>query len=234
LAAPGHPPNGFDATASDAHYFLVQVDRGVGIADDQLDFVANPGCGAWMLQFDLGMLGRELHCADRRHGARRRHRRIATHFLLTGVDDDTRRRRSTRDRRQDSERRRKVDMVVRAVVHIAENGATDLHFGYAGLLCAVRKGARAAAAHHRDAVAGGHAGPGAGGKCCDGIADRALLLRTVGDRRSLALPTHYANEAETPATPDLARQCHHRRAWFDARAIHADIDLDRDAQPPGR
>ena len=52
------------------------------------------------------------------------------------------------------ERRSKIDVVVRQVMHVAENGAADLHLGHARLLRAVRKSAGAAAAHDRDAVAG--------------------------------------------------------------------------------
>src|SRR5207253_5023145 len=102
-----------DLDASSAHTddFLVQMDRCVGIADDQLDLVANPGGGAWLLQLDLGVLGRELDCADGRQPARRRHCCIAAHLFLAGVEDDTRGRRMARYRRQYGERRRKIDVI---------------------------------------------------------------------------------------------------------------------------
>ena len=41
-------------------------------------------------------------------------------------------------------------------------------------------------------------------------------------------------KAKPRAIGDLLREGHHRRARFDARAIHADVDLDRDAQPLAR
>src|SRR2546423_4013061 len=203
LPAPRYPPDSLNTAATHTYDFLVQVDRGVGIADDQLDLVADPGDGAWLLQFDLGVLGRELDCADGRQSARRRHCRIAAHLFLAGVDDDARGRRTARDRRQYGERWRKIDVVVRAVVHIAENGAADLHFGYAGLLRTVRKGAGAAAAHDRDAVAGCGAGASACREGCDRIADGTLFLGRVGDGRSLALPPFDSCEAKARAARDL-------------------------------
>src|SRR5438046_2814607 len=211
LAAPGYPPHSFDAAAADTDDFLVQVDRGVGIADDQLDRVADPGDVAWLLQFDLGVLGRELHCADGRQPARRRHCRIAAHLFLAGVEDDTRGRRTARYRGQYGERRRKIDVVVRAIVHIAENGAADLDFGYTGLLRQVRKGARAAAAHDRDAVAGCGTGPSTCREGCDRIADGTLFLGRVGDGRSLALPPCDSYEAKTRAARYLACEGNDRR-----------------------
>src|ERR1700682_473380 len=167
LSTPRYPPHSLNTSAADTYDFLVQVDRGVGIADDHLDLVADPGGGAGLLKFDLAVLGRELHCADGRQPARRRHCRIAAHLFLAGVDNDARRRRTARYRRQYGERVCKIDVVVRAVVHIAENGPADLHFGYAGLLRTIRKGARATAAHDRDAVAGCGAGPSVCRDGCD-------------------------------------------------------------------
>src|SRR5438105_3341560 len=230
LPAPSYPPDSLNTAATHTYDFLVQVDRGVGIADDQLDLVADPGDGAWLLQFDLGVLGGELDCADGRQPARRRHCRIAAHLFFAGVENNARGRRTARYRRQYGERVRKIDVVVRAVVHIAENGAANLHFGYAGLLRTVRKGARAAAAHDRDAEAGCDAGPGTCREGCERIADGTLFLGRVGDGRSLALPPRDSYEAKTRAARDLACEGNYRRTRRNPRAIHADVHLDRHAQ----
>ena len=157
---------------------------------------------------------------------------VAAHRLLAGVEDDARRRRPAGHRGQHGQRQREVDVVVRAVVHVAEDAAADLHLGDARLPDAVGEGAGAAAAHDVDVVAGAAAGLGARGQQRRSpSAHRALLLGRVGDRDGVALPAHHAGEAQ--ARP-LARS---RRASAttgcargDAGAVHADIDLDHHAQ----
>ena len=126
--------------------------------------------------------------------------------------------------------RRKIDVVVRPIMHVAENRAPDLHFGDAGLLDAVRERPCAAAADDRDAMAIRDARPGACSKRCDRLAHRALLFVRIGDRRGLALPARDADEAQAPAPRDLVRQFNHRAPRHDARPIHADVDFDRHAQ----
>ena len=177
------------------------------------------------------MLGRKLQYGNGRQAGRRRHRRIATHRLLARVDDDARRRRPARHRCQHRKRRREIDVVVREVVHIAENGAADLHFGHAGLLRTIGKGTRAAAAHDLDSIACFPAGAGTRREQGDGGADRTLLLRRIADGRGVGLPSHHTRETQTGAIGDLARERNNRCARLDARAVHADVDLDRHAQP---
>src|SRR6476661_2174958 len=121
-------------------------------------------------------------------------------------------------------------MVVRKVVHVAENGSADLHLCYTGLLRTIGKRARAAAAHDRDSVAGGGASPCTCGEGGDGVADRSLLLDPIGNGRRVTLPSRHSDEAKTRAARDLMRERDHRRAWLHASAIHADVDLDRDVQ----
>src|SRR5439155_18694226 len=64
LAAPRHPPNRFDVAAADADDFLVQVNRRIGIADDELDLVADLRNIARLLELDFRVLGRELQRGD--------------------------------------------------------------------------------------------------------------------------------------------------------------------------
>ena len=96
-------------------------------------------------------------------------------------------------------------MIVREVVHIAENRAADLYLGHSGLLRTVGKRTRAATAHDSDAVAGRCAGPGACSERGDGVANRALLLGRIGNGRGLALPACDTDEAKTRSASYLAR-----------------------------
>ena len=120
---------------------------------------------------------------------------------------------------------------MREVVHIAENRAADLHLGHPGLLRTIGKGTRAAAAHDLDSIAGFPAGAGARREQGDGGADRSLLLGRIGEGRGVSLPSHHTRETQTGAIGDLARERNNRCARLDARAVHADVDLDRHAQP---
>src|SRR5207247_10491557 len=122
------------------------------------------------------------------------------------------------------------DVIMREVVHIAENRAADLHLGHLELLRTIGKGTRAAAAHDLDSIAGFPAGAGACREQGDGGADLTLLLRCIADGRGVSLRSHYTRETQTGAVGDLARERNNRGAWLDARTVHADVDLDRDSQ----
>ena len=120
---------------------------------------------------------------------------------------------------------------MREVMHIAENGATDLHLGHAWLLYAVRECAGSAAAYNFDGMAGVNARTPGGDKRRNRFADRALLLVGIGDPRGVAFPAHDPDEAKTWAVRDLARKSKRGRPRLYTGAIHSDVDFDCDSQP---
>ena len=100
--------------------------------------------------------------------------------------------------------------------------------------CRTQVGKRpgSAAAHDLDLVAGPPAGVRARRELADRQPDRALLLGRIGNRHGMAFPAHQPDESQAGLRSNGGGELRDRRARRDAGAIHADIDLDHDAQPP--
>src|SRR6516225_4794003 len=122
------------------------------------------------------MLRRQPKITHSRNPDWLRHRGVAGHRLLTGIENNPRRSRPTRHRREERQSTGKVDVVVVAIVEVAEDSPADLHFGDAGLLNANGKRPRPATAHDLYPVASLPASIRARRELADRQPDRALLL----------------------------------------------------------
>src|SRR5713101_2609740 len=90
LASAEYWPDGFDLAVADGVELFVEVDGGVGVTDDELDFVADVGSIGGVLHFDGSVLGGEAYSTDGAVQKRLRHGAIATHGFFAGVADDAR------------------------------------------------------------------------------------------------------------------------------------------------
>src|ERR1051325_5613458 len=107
--------------------------RGVGIADNPFEPVADARRLTRALELDGAVLGRKPRGADGPETNRLRRRSVAAHRLLAGIADDAVWRWPAGDGGHDGERIRMFNRKVLGVVHVAEHAAAGLNFGDAAL-----------------------------------------------------------------------------------------------------
>ena len=127
---------------------------------------------------------------------------------------------------QDGQREFVIDVHLLAVIDVAKDAATGLHFGDARQCGGVLVGAGAAAAHDANLEPRRPAQIGRARQQRDRAFDLTLLYVWIADADSLGLPAKQAREPQTSAAVDQSSELERRLARFGARPVHADVDFD--------
>src|SRR5439155_17690071 len=133
LSARDDRPDALDPALAHGDDLLMEMDSGIAVADEELDALADARRDAWDGELDRGVLGRQPQIAHIGECDRLWHGGIAAHRFLAGVENDAGRRRPAGHGGEERKGLREIDVVVVAIVKVAEERPADLHFGDAGL-----------------------------------------------------------------------------------------------------
>jgi len=209
---------------------LVQGHRQIRVARYQLQPVADAERGGVRRHGERAVLGRERLHSEVVSTADARTPDVDALGLPPGVDDRAIRSGARDDRRHERQRvLEPVDAARFPVEAVHQDRAARLDLGDAGDPRRGRERARAAARDDRARMAVRLDCAGRVDEEPDRLADRPRLLLGIVDLDEVTLPAHHARELEPLDRRYLARERHGRRAGRNACTVHADVELEHDA-----